>query len=72
MATTRMRPYFTGSRFVYLLERQGYTNRQRCTEGIQHDGSFIHEYDPEHLHTDAHREWWVSAEGMVDLSMRIS
>ena len=36
-----------------------------ATEGIQHDGSFIHEYDPEHLHTDAHREWWVSAEGMV-------
>jgi cellobiose epimerase len=36
-----------------------------AAEGIQSDGSLIHEYDPEHQHQDPHREWWVSAEGMV-------
>jgi mannobiose 2-epimerase len=36
-----------------------------ASEGIQSDGSLIHEYDPESLHRDTHREWWVSAEGMV-------
>ncbi len=33
--------------------------------GLQTDGSFIHEYDVEHQITDTHREWWVSAEGLV-------
>ncbi len=35
------------------------------SEGCQPDGSLLHEYDPETKHTDTHREWWVSAEGMV-------
>lgn len=34
-------------------------------EGRNHDGSLNHEYDPETNHWDAHREWWVTAEGMV-------
>lgn len=33
--------------------------------GLQADGSFIHESDPVSGHLDRHREWWVSAEGMV-------
>lgn len=36
-----------------------------AVEGIQSDGSLIHEYNPELDHQDKHREWWVSAEGMV-------
>jgi mannobiose 2-epimerase len=36
-----------------------------AAEGIQPDGSFIHEYDGITGHRDCHREWWVSAEGMV-------
>jgi cellobiose epimerase len=34
-------------------------------EGLQPDGSLLHESDPVHHHTDRHREWWVSAEAMV-------
>jgi mannobiose 2-epimerase len=36
-----------------------------AAEGIQPDGSFIHEYDGITGQRDNHREWWVSAEGMV-------
>ncbi len=36
-----------------------------AAEGLQSDGSLIHESNPEAQHTDSHREWWVSAEGMV-------
>lgn len=36
-----------------------------ATEGLQPDGSFIHEYDGITGQRDNHREWWVSAEGMV-------
>ncbi|MEP7269840.1 MAG: AGE family epimerase/isomerase [Saprospiraceae bacterium] len=36
-----------------------------ATEGLQSDGSFIHEYDPAMDHAQTFREWWVSAEGMV-------
>lgn len=36
-----------------------------AAEGLQQDGSFIHEFDPATGHRDTHREWWVSAEGMV-------
>lgn len=35
------------------------------TEGIGEDGAFNHEFDPSDNHLDSHREWWVSAEGMV-------
>ena len=35
------------------------------TEGLQSDGSMIHEFDPTTNHSDTHREWWVEAEGMV-------
>lgn len=38
---------------------------EAAAEGIQADGSFIHESDPSTGHQDKHREWWVSAEGMV-------
>lgn len=38
---------------------------QAASEGLNPDGSLNHEYDPESGHTDRHREWWVSAEGMV-------
>ncbi len=34
-------------------------------QGLQADGSFIHEADPLSGPLDQHREWWVSAEGMV-------
>ncbi|HNR06514.1 MAG TPA: AGE family epimerase/isomerase [Saprospiraceae bacterium] len=33
--------------------------------GLQADSSFIHEADPRSGYLDQHREWWVSAEGMV-------
>jgi len=36
-----------------------------AAEGIQSDGSFIHEFDALTGHLDQHREWWVSAEGMI-------
>ncbi len=36
-----------------------------ATEGLQPDGSLIHEVDPATGHVDAHREWWVQAEAMV-------
>jgi len=36
-----------------------------AAQGLQSDGSFIHEYDALTGHRDKHREWWVSAEGMV-------
>ena len=35
------------------------------TEGLQSDGSMIHEFDPSTNHQDTHREWWVEAEGLV-------
>lgn len=35
------------------------------TEGLQSDGSMIHEFDPSTNHRDTHREWWVEAEGLV-------
>lgn len=35
------------------------------TEGLQSDGSMIHEFDPTTKHFDTHREWWVEAEAMV-------
>jgi mannobiose 2-epimerase len=35
------------------------------TEGLQTDGSLIHEFDPSTNHQDTHREWWVEAEAMV-------
>lgn len=34
-------------------------------EGVQADGSFIHEYNPEQLKGHDYREWWVSAEGLA-------
>lgn len=34
-------------------------------KGIFPDGSLLHEYDPQTHHADTHREWWVSAEGMI-------
>ena len=34
-------------------------------EGLQADGSLVHEYDQVSKHYDTHREWWVEAEGMV-------
>lgn len=36
-----------------------------ASEGLQLDGSLLHESDLTHNHTDRHREWWVSAEGLV-------
>jgi mannobiose 2-epimerase len=36
-----------------------------ASEGLNTDGSFNHEFDPATGHTDRHREWWVSAEGML-------
>lgn len=36
-----------------------------AARGFMPDGSLIHEYNPETHHSDTHREWWVSAEGMV-------
>jgi mannobiose 2-epimerase len=36
-----------------------------AAKGFMPDGSLIHEYDPGTHHADTHREWWVSAEGMV-------
>ena len=36
-----------------------------AAEGLQADGSSIHEFDPSTNHQDIHREWWVEAEGMV-------
>lgn len=35
------------------------------SEGLQADGSFIHEYDPVSHQSKDYREWWVSAEGLV-------
>lgn len=34
-------------------------------EGLQEDGSMIYESDPETLHTDRDRHWWVQAEAVV-------
>jgi len=34
-------------------------------QGIQPDGSFIHEYNPDQQHSHDYREWWVSAEGLA-------
>lgn len=46
--------------------------RKRCraiadaaTDGLQHDGSLIHEYDPATRISVTNREWWVSAEAIV-------
>lgn len=36
-----------------------------AAKGFMPDGSLIHEYDLSTHHPDTHREWWVSAEGMV-------
>ena len=36
-----------------------------AAKGFMPDGSLIHEYDLATHHPDTHREWWVSAEGMV-------
>lgn len=36
-----------------------------AAEGFNEDGSLNHEYDPDTQHWDTHREWWVTAEGMV-------
>ncbi|WP_435355203.1 AGE family epimerase/isomerase [Emticicia sp. SJ17W-69] len=36
-----------------------------ASEGLNEDGSLIHEFNPTNQHFDSHREWWVSAEGMV-------
>lgn len=36
-----------------------------AARGFIPDGSLIHEYDPATHHMDTHREWWVSAEGMI-------
>jgi mannobiose 2-epimerase len=41
------------------------TMANASAEGIQPDGSMIHEFDPTTQHYDTHREWWVEAEGMV-------
>lgn len=38
---------------------------ESSSEGLQTDGSMIHEFDPSTNHQDTHREWWVEAEGMV-------
>lgn len=38
---------------------------EASSEGLQTDGSMIHEFDPSTNHQDTHREWWVEAEGMV-------
>ncbi|MCP9765687.1 AGE family epimerase/isomerase [Lacihabitans soyangensis] len=34
-------------------------------EGLQIDGSLLHEFDSSINHFETHREWWVSAEAMV-------
>lgn len=36
-----------------------------AAEGFNEDGSLNHEFDPVTGHWDTHREWWVTAEGMV-------
>ncbi|MCQ2135350.1 MAG: AGE family epimerase/isomerase [Bacteroidales bacterium] len=36
-----------------------------AVEGLQEDGSMIYEHDPETLHTDRDRHWWVQAESVV-------
>lgn len=36
-----------------------------AAEGFNEDGSLNHEFDPATHHWDSHREWWVTAEGMV-------
>ena len=36
-----------------------------AAEGFNEDGSLNHEFDPAAHHWDTHREWWVTAEGMV-------
>lgn len=36
-----------------------------AAEGFNEDGSLNHEFDPATQHWDRHREWWVTAEGMV-------
>ncbi|AXE17605.1 N-acyl-D-glucosamine 2-epimerase [Runella rosea] len=36
-----------------------------AAQGFNEDGSLNHEFDPQTNHWDTHREWWVSAEGMV-------
>lgn len=36
-----------------------------AAEGFNNDGSLNHEFDPATQHADTHREWWVTAEGMV-------
>lgn len=36
-----------------------------AAEGFNEDGSLSHEFDPATHHWDTHREWWVTAEGMV-------
>lgn len=36
-----------------------------ASEGLNKDGSLNHEFNPATQNIDSHREWWVSAEGMV-------
>lgn len=51
-----------------LKQHFGHTALQMAKatlEGLNPDGSLNHEFDPNTGHLDAHREWWVSAEGMV-------
>jgi mannobiose 2-epimerase len=36
-----------------------------AAEGFNEDGSLNHEFDHTTQHWDTHREWWVTAEGMV-------
>ena len=38
---------------------------EASTEGLQTDGSMVHEFDQISGHYDSHREWWVEAEGMI-------
>ncbi len=50
---------------IHYWKEKAVTLAESTLYGMQSDGSLIHEYDPEHHHTQTNREWWVSAEGMV-------
>lgn len=51
-----------------LIEHFGELARRiaaAAAEGLQSDGSMAYEYDPESLHHDNDRHWWVQAETVV-------
>ncbi|MFN8356123.1 MAG: AGE family epimerase/isomerase [Spirosomataceae bacterium] len=52
-------------KWVGLYRQIALTIAESTNKALQPDGSLFHEYDPDTEHADKHREWWVSAEGMV-------